>query len=56
MNIELHYRKVDVAIVAPIDFLSEVRIIDHFKFSETLIDSGYNAAQRVFKDQFGKLP
>ena len=49
----LHYRKVDVAIVAPKDFFSVARIIDYDEYSAELIDFGYKAAQRVFQEQFG---
>jgi predicted acylesterase/phospholipase RssA len=50
---ELHYRKVDVAIVAPRDFFSAARIIDYDEYSAELIGLGYQAAQRVFQEQFG---
>ncbi len=50
---ELHYRKVNVAIVAPKDFFSVARIIDYDEYSAVLIDFGYQAAQRVFQEKFG---
>jgi len=52
-NKELHYRKVDVAIVAPKDFFPVARIIDYDEYSGELINFGYQAAQQVFKDRFG---
>jgi NTE family protein len=50
---DLHYREVDVAIVAPKDFFSVARIIDYDEYSAELIKLGYEAAQRVFQIQFG---
>ena len=50
---ELHYRKVDVAIVAPKDFFSVARIIDYDEYSAALIDFGYQAVQRVFQAKYG---
>ena len=49
----LHYRKVDVAIVAPQDFFPVARIIDYDEYSSELIDLGYQAAKRVFQKEFG---
>ena len=52
-NKELNYRKVDVAIVAPKDFFPVSRIIDYDEYSGELIRLGYEAAESVFKSQFG---
>jgi len=49
---ELHYRQVDVAIVAPKDFFSVARIIDYDEYSAELIDLGYQAAHNVFQNKF----
>ena len=49
----LHYRKVDVSIVAPADFFSVARIIDYDEYSEALIQFGYQAAKQVFCEKFG---
>lgn len=50
---ELHYRKVNVAIVAPNDFFNVTRIIDYDEESEGLIQLGYEAAKAEFKERFG---
>jgi NTE family protein len=52
-NEELHYRKVNVAIVAPDKFFNVARIIDYDEYSADLIEYGYQAAKAEFKQQFG---
>jgi NTE family protein len=49
---EYHYRKVEVAIIAPQDFFSAARILDYDEYSATLINLGYQSALRVFQKQF----
>lgn len=49
---ELHYRQVEVVIVAPDDFFPVARIIDYDEQSAQLIELGYQAAQRAFSKQF----
>jgi NTE family protein len=51
---ELHYRKVNVAIIAPKDFFNVARIIDYDEESAELIKLGYAAAEAEFIQQFGK--
>jgi NTE family protein len=49
-----HYRKVNVMIVAPSEFLPAERIIDYDRDkSIELIQMGYEAAEKVFKQNFG---
>jgi NTE family protein len=50
---ELHYRKVNVAIVAPNNFFNVARIIDYDEYSSELIKFGYQAAKAEFEQQFG---
>ncbi|MBN1668920.1 MAG: hypothetical protein JW862_17645 [Anaerolineales bacterium] len=49
---ELHYRHVDVVIVAPEDFFPVARIIDYDEQSAHLIELGYQAAQRAYQKQY----
>jgi len=48
-----HYRQVKVVIVAPDNFLPAARIIDYDRdVSQGLIDMGYTAAEKAFKEHF----
>lgn len=50
---DLHYRKVNVTIVAPDKFFNVARIIDYDEYSADLIEYGYQAAKAEFRQQFG---
>jgi len=52
-NQDLHYREVDVTIIAPEKFFNVARIIDYDAYSAELIDFGYFAAKTQFEKQFG---
>jgi hypothetical protein len=54
-DVELHYRKVNVAVVAPEDFFSVARIIDYDEYSSVLIELGYKSAKRVYQEKFGNI-
>jgi NTE family protein len=46
------YRKVRVVIISPEDFFEVQRIIDYDEYSEELINFGYEAAKKAFKENF----
>lgn len=49
------YRQVKIMIVAPPEFLPAARIIDYDRDkSIELIQMGYEAAKRVFENEFGE--
>jgi NTE family protein len=46
------YREVKVMIVAPQDFFPAARILDYDQYSAELVQQGYGAAARVFREHF----
>lgn len=48
----LRYRQVNVVIVSPEDFFPVARIIDYDEKSKGLIDFGYSAAKKAFRESF----